>query len=635
MFSLRTVSLFLIVFLAGCQSPDHSSESVSPEPRTAVFVEDPHSFSRPDRAVTTHLDLDMFVDFEEQIITGAASYNISRAVGADELVLDIDSIEILKVVLDDQPTGVMYSIGHGNEFGQKLTIQLNKNTRKVIIHYKTSPRASALQWLQPEQTLGGIYPFLFTQSQAILARSWIPCQDSPGVRLTYTANVQVPEGMMAVMSASNPQKPNPSGLYQFTMEQPIPPYLISMAAGQLAFEAVDERVGVYAEPALLDDAVYEFGDTPRMLESAERLYGAYPWERYDIIVLPPSFPFGGMENPRLTFSTPTIIAGDRSLTSLIAHELAHSWSGNLVTNATWNDFWLNEGFTVYIEKRIMEDLYGADYSEMINLLDFQDLLETVEKYGDNSPLTRLKLDLAGQDPDEGMSDIAYEKGYNFLRVIEETVGRERFDRFLKSYFSEFAFQSITTEMFLEYLRTELLTSGDEGIGIDEWVYGTGLPDNIVVPVSDRFTTIEGLLDEWYKRKITVQDLPVDRWTTHEWLHFIRNLPANIEVERLEELDAHLYLTQARNAEIKSAWMEVAVKRGYRDVLEELEDFLRVVGRRKFLSPLYEALYHSNWGREEALRIYARARPGYHTVTVRTLDEMMQFDPEKYKGAISL
>ena len=245
------------------------------------------------------------------------------------------------------------------------------------------------------------------------------------------------------MSASNPQIKNETGSYHFEMKQPIPSYLLALAVGDVEFKRVSNRAGIYAERTVLDSAVWEFADLEKMIHGAEELYGAYLWERYDVLVLPPSFPFGGMENPRLTFATPSILAGDRSLTSLIAHELAHSWSGNLVTNRTWNDFWLNEGFTVYFEHRIMEKLYGRDYAEMLALLSLQDLRETIQSLKDENLYadTKLKLDLAGRNPDDGVTDIAYNKGYFFLRLFEERYGRERFDSFLKHYFSSNAFKS--------------------------------------------------------------------------------------------------------------------------------------------------------------------------------------------------
>ncbi|MBL0317256.1 MAG: hypothetical protein IPP69_16430 [Flavobacteriales bacterium] len=301
----------------------------------------------------------------------------------------------------------------------------------VEIDYKTSPDAEALLWVEGEK------PFLFTQSQAILARTWVPCQDSPGVRITYNADVTVPSDLMALMSAENPQQKSSDGKYHFKMDQPIPSYLMALAVGDVVFREIGPRTGVYAIPSLADAAANEFSDMQKMVDEAEKLYGSYVWGRYDLLILPPAFPFGGMENPKLTFATPTIIAGDKSLVSLVAHELAHSWSGNLVTNSTWDDFWLNEGFTVYFEQRIMEAVYGRERSEMLATLSRQDLDATIADIStsEHPEDSKLKLALEGRSPDDGMTDIAYNKGYFFLRLIEETVGRERFDKFLKVFYN--------------------------------------------------------------------------------------------------------------------------------------------------------------------------------------------------------
>lgn len=630
-----TAIAVVMVVLSACSSTEEEKvPEQEPLEHDEIFVKDPHSFSNPHEAVTKHLNLELDVNFDEKIIDGVARFQIAKKGNADKIIFDIDSLDIEKVTLNHNESSAIYSISEGNAFGQKLSVDIHKNTAVVNIYYKTSPTASALQWLRPEQTLGKREPFLFTQGQAILTRSWIPSQDSPGVRITYDAKVKVPEGLLAVMSAQNPQSISEDGTYSFKMAQAIPVYLIAFAVGDMEFVPISDNMGVYAEPKLVEAAAYEFADMPRMLTTAEELYGPYLWDRYDVIVLPPSFPFGGMENPRLTFATPTIIAGDRSLTALVAHELAHSWSGNLVTNATWNDFWLNEGFTVYIEKRIMEALYGDEYADMLSLLDYKSLLNTIEKLGPESELTQLKLDLENKDPDEGMTDIAYEKGYNFLRVIEEEVGRERFDAFLKEYFNEFAFQSVTTEIFLEYLNKELLAEGSE-IDVDEWVYGTGLPDDVVVPTSDRFTKVDEHIQAWYNGERELSEIETEVWTTHEWLHFIRSMPEDIEPDRLAELDDAYYLTQSKNAEVQAAWFQLAIERGYPAVHDELETFLQRVGRRKFLMPLYTALSETEEGKEMALRIYAQARPNYHSVSVRSIDELLNFDPEKYKGSISL
>ncbi|HVR43828.1 MAG TPA: M1 family aminopeptidase/hydrolase, partial [Thermoanaerobaculia bacterium] len=485
--TLRNAACFaaiLAIAISGCTSVP--TAAVAPLGAT-TYPDDPHSFSKPNDAVVEHLDLDLSVDFPGKKLIGRASLVVNNRAGGSELWLDTRDLVIRNVTLGGEASPTGHRLGEAEGvLGRPLVIEIEPGTRRVNIEYETTPGAAAVQWLAPSMTAGGRWPFLFTQSQAILARTWIPLQDTPAVRFTYAATIRVPPPLMAVMSAENPTAAEPDGIYDFRMPQPIPSYLMALAVGDLEFRAIGERAGVYAEPSVVEKAAWEFADTPQMIEAAERMYGPYQWGRYDILVLPPSFPFGGMENPRLTFATPTILAGDRSLVSLVAHELAHSWSGNLVTNATWDDFWLNEGFTTYFENRIMEQVYGEDFARMLAALGRGDLDDEIVELGETSPDTRLKLDLAGRDPDEGMTSVAYDKGSLFLRLIEQTVGRERFDRFLRSWFDRYAFQSRTTENFVEYLKQNLLTPREQtAIRVDEWVYGPGVPSNAPVVQSER------------------------------------------------------------------------------------------------------------------------------------------------------
>lgn len=585
---------------------------------------DPHSHARPQEARITHLDLDVKVDMEARRILGTATYAIAPT-DADSIVFDTEGLEVEGVALADG-TPLTFTLGGEGLLGRALTVRLPKGTPGLSIRYRTGPEARALQWLSPQQTGDKRKPFLFTQGQAILTRSWIPIQDSPGIRITYNATVQVPPDLMALMSATNPQQRSADGRYTFSMKERIPPYLIALAVGDIAFKPLGPRTGVYAEPGMVEKAAWEFADMEAMVTAAEELYGPYRWGRYDVIVLPPSFPFGGMENPMLTFATPTIIAGDRSLTALIAHELAHSWSGNLVTNATWDDFWLNEGFTVYFEKRICEKLYGKDYAEMLALLGRQDLERTMSEIARSAHPedTRLKLQLEGRDPDDGMTDVAYEKGYAFLRTIEEKVGRERFDRFLRNYFDTHAFQSMTTERFLALLETELLKPAQVTMNVDAWIQGDGLPDDAVIPASDRFVKVEAEIGRWMKGA-TATALATKDWSTFEWLHFLRHLPSGLEPARMDDLDKAFRFTGSGNAEVAAAWYEVCINNGYREPYKALDEFLVTVGRRKFLLPLYTALARTESGRQEALAIYAKARPNYHSVSVRSIDELLGWE----------
>ena len=627
--NIRFTQLFSLLSLAallGCG--ENSNEQAAYTGQEIAESTDRHSYARPEEARITHLDLQLEVSFEDRQLKGFARYDIVQAEGADSLILDVRHLDIQRVTAgtEQQERELAYAVSDSQEYiGSALRIDIEPEDRVVTVYYQTDPEgAEALDWLVPQQTADEEAPFLYTQGQAILTRTWIPIQDSPGIRITYDAQVQVPYGLLAVMSASNPQEVNPDGRYSFTMEQPIPPYLLALAVGKLEFAPISERTGVYAEPSVVEDAVYEFADLDDMLAAAENLYGPYLWDRYDIIVLPPSFPFGGMENPRLTFATPTIIAGDRSLTALVAHELAHSWSGNLVTNATWDDFWLNEGFTVYFERRIMEALYGKSYANMLAQLGYQDLMADVEDIGPESEDTHLKLDLEGRNPDEGMTDIAYEKGAFFLAMLEGKVGRENFDAFLREYFDKHRFETLTTEEFIQYLEKNLLEKYNVEANIDEWIYGPGLPENLPLPTSERFAAVDQAAAK-FKAGTAPGKLATEEWTTHEWLHFLRQLPDGLSDERMLALDDAFGFSQSGNSEILAAWFKRAIYNGYNQrIMEEIEAFLVKVGRRKFLAPLYRAFVESEQ-RAAALEIYEKARPNYHAVSRNTIDEILGWE----------
>ena len=617
----RLIFLFPILTILSCQQNKPKT--------TADLVQkksDTHSFSDPQKAIVKHLDLDINVDFKTQIIAGKASWVLDNIAKSDEIIFDTKQLTIQKITLGDDEKETAFSLAENVEnLGQALKIKIKPSTSKLTIYYTTSKNAAALQWLNPQQTAGKKSPFLFTQSQAILARSWIPCQDSPGIRFTYNAKVTVPAALLALMSAENPQLKNSTGVYEFKQANPIPSYLMALAVGDIEFKGIDKNTGVYAEPVTLQKAVYEFADMGKMVTAAEALYGPYKWGRYDVLVLPPSFPFGGMENPMLTFATPTVIAGDRSLISLIAHELAHSWSGNLVTNATWNDFWLNEGFTVYFERRIVEAVYGIDEAKMQEVLGSQDRDKTMHELGKDNPDTRLKANFDGRDPDEGVSDIAYEKGYSFLKTIEHEVGRQKMDIFLKGYFETHAFNSITTEEFLSYMDKNLFKEDlklKDKLKIDEWIYQPGLPSNAPVVSSADFIAVDSLISTLEKTRDTSKLIGAKR-STNVLLYLIRNLPDNITTKQLSEIDQAFKFTSSGNAEIQAAWYTLAIRKMYSPAYPAIEKFLTEVGRRKFLILLYKEMIKTPQGKIWARKIYKKARPNYHSVSYNTIDELLK------------
>lgn len=590
---------------------------------------DVHSYSHPEHVRVRHVDLDLEVDFDRQRLHGSATLAVKRTSADAKQPLVLDSRKLLIEKVEASADGsefasTRFEVGKEDPIlGSPITVTLPDRVKAVRIYYATGPDASGLQWLSREMTAGKKYPFLFTQSEAIHARSWIPLQDSPGVRVTYSARVRTPKGVLAVMSAVNDPKDPRNGEHHFEMKQEIPPYLIALAVGDLEFRPLGPRTGVYAEPGVVEKAAAEFSDLEKMVSAVEEMYGPYRWGRYDVLVLPPSFPLGGMENPRLTFATPTILAGDKSLVSLLAHELSHSWSGNLVSNATWSDFWLNEGFTVYLERRVLEKVYGKGRADMEAVLGRKSLARELADLQTSDQV--LHIDLKGRDPDDGLTDIPYEKGALFLRHLEAAFGREKFDAFLRGYFDHFAFQSITTAEFAAYLKEHLLKGDPEKAAkvlVDEWLYRPGVPGTAPDVRAAAFARVEEQAKSWATGATAAKGLRTQDWSTQEWQHFLEELPEDLSAARMAELDKALGFTKRGNSEIIFQWLQLAIRHRYEPAYPRLEEFLTSQGRRKFLKPLYEELVKTPEGKERARRIYAKARPTYHPISVATIDGIL-------------
>jgi len=619
------------LLLAACQSgeapaPKAAAPAVAPI-LTGADAVDVHSYAKPLEARVTNVALDLAVDFDAKRVGGTATLDIEAKPGVKQVVLDDKGLEIASITtLDGKP--LPFTVGAVDPIlGAPLTVQMG-DAKKIVVTYKSAPDSGALQWLTPEQTAGKKHPYLLSQGQAIENRSWIPTQDSPGIRQTWEARITVPQPLTAVMSAprvGEPQATGRSRQFAFRMDKPVAPYLIALAVGDLAFRELGPRTGVWTEPAMLDKAAAELADTEKMVAAAETLFGPYQWGRYDMLVLPPSFPFGGMENPTLTFLTPTFIAGDKSLTSLIAHELAHSWSGNLATNATWADFWLNEGFTTYATYRIVEAVYGPKVAAQQVALGHDAMNAAITDNGGASGAdTRLHIDLKGRSPDDGLTDIAYEKGAAFLRTIEQAVGRERFDAWLKGWFSRHTFAPVTTSIFLADIREHLI-KGDAALerklALDEWVNQPGIPANLAAADPQAFAEVDAAVAAF---KTGAQPSPEvwKRWTTDEKLRFLTRIDKKQPAARLAALDEALGLSSAGNSEVRFAFLTLAVASRFDPAVPALEQFLLMQGRRKFVRPLITALAEDKeWGRPIAKRIYAKARPLYHPVTVRDLDKL--------------
>jgi len=592
------------------------------------YVKDSHSNSRPWEVVIEHISLDLAVDFEEKIISGRATLSINNRKAVNKLYLDAWGLTIDRITLGENEIPTTFELGdHVSLHGSPLIVDIKAETKTVNIYYSTSPDAEGLDWVAPVQTAGGVEPFMYTQSQAILARTWIPLQDTPGVRFSYDATITVPSKFLAVMSAGNPTEKNSEGVYHFEMPQKIPSYLMALGVGDLEFRSLGPRTGVYAEPSLIDKAEYEFGDTEAMMISAEELYGPYLWGRYDLLVLPPSFPWGGMENPRLTFVYPLVLVGDRSLVSLVAHELAHSWSGNLVTNADWNDIWLNEGFTTYLTGRIMEVVYGKSYQDMLEVGAEIDLRDQVDRMGPDSADTRLKLNMDGRNPDDAFSDIPYQKGRFFLKTAEQAVGRERWDAFLKEYFAKHAFGNMTTERFLHYMDENLIM-GDkklaEKIQIDNWVYGKGIPSNFPELHSEELEIVDETVANW-KTGSSASEISTEGWSTHHWIYFFKQLPKKISTDRLDDLNNNLDLNNIKNPIVLRNWLALAMENLYEPAYATVENFLTIYGHRQSVRMIFRSMAKTPEGIEIAKRIYKNTRPKYHYMTATAVDAILGWE----------
>ncbi|MFN4862992.1 MAG: M1 family metallopeptidase [Bacteroidota bacterium] len=675
-----------------------------------------HSYANDGEFLITHMDMRLAVNFADKTIEGWVEYSLVHAYLRDNrkpgsvppyhfnpitgnhiLLLDHRDMDVLGVYaggsfdkksgkLKNGAKGLLFEVGSGVAdtllFGKPLEIEVPRSQSKIVIHYKTRPSAGALQWLSPTQTYDQTHPFLFSQSQSILARTWIPLQDKPSIRFTYTSEVRVVCGIGVEDSDINPtdfnvvmsavKLGNPEGdivsnnkVHRFEQKKPIPSYLMAIAVGSFGYKSLGKNTGVYAEHKLLQKAAWEFADLQEMVDAAGEMFGEYAWGDYNVLVLPPSFPFGGMENPVVTFATPTIIAGDRSLVSLLAHELAHSWSGNLVTNRTWDDFWLNEGFTVYVESRIMEQLYGKNYADMLRVLGKGELDKTLGWMLKEAPEdSHLRLHLGDRDPDEGLTDIAYEKGRFFLMMLEQLYGRAAFDEFLNGHFRKYAFGTVTTDLFLADLKAfhekqvtgnvvgPLPTWRDFEPRVMAWIDGEGLPvGGFPVLESKEFERVEQQVSKFLVSGEPLHagnSIPCDAsvidtsgFTTHHWLHLLRKLhtradgsPGRLSREEMAGLDARFHFTQTQNAEIACDWFVLSIQSDYRPAYQAMHDFLLKVGRRKFLMPIYEALlaqyvvkdgkYESAFaqGKEMATEIFLQAEPGYHSVAARSLRELL-------------
>ena len=585
---------------------------------------DPHSYFDNAQPRTESWHLRLRVDFERKVLEGEATL-IFPGLGV-EGVLDLDTkgLAVHRAYVTATTKALPFELSEEDPIlGRRLRLHLPPNTMGITFAYETSPEALGLQWLAPEQTAGGQQPFLFSQCQAIHARTLVPCQDCAVARVSYDAEITVPESLTAVMSAG-PEGDVPAApgwrTFRFKMPQPIPSYLLALAVGDLESRDLSPRVRVWAEPATIAQAAWEFAETEAFVGKAESLFGPYDWDRYDMLVLPPSFPYGGMENPRMTFLTPTLLAGDRSLVDVVAHELAHSWTGNLVTNATAEHFWLNEGFTVWAERRILRVLHGEEAEMMGWAIGQRALDESLERFKDQPALTKLRTHLEGIDPDDAFSSIPYEKGARLVIALERAVGEAAFADFLKAYMQHFRFQSITTEQFCAFVEEQfpgLLTR----VNADIWLHEPGIPADAPRFVSPTLEAIIVLANQWPNGQ-RPSALQLETWGMSELLVFLQHLPRELSHGDCAWLDEKLQLTQRGNYEILVEWLCIAAGSGYAKVFDRVRQVLSAVGRMKYVRPLYQALGRTAAGRDLAREIFANAAPSYHGLTRRVAEGVM-------------
>ncbi|VDM33069.1 unnamed protein product, partial [Hydatigera taeniaeformis] len=561
-------------------------------------IDDPSSESNPELFLTQHVDFDWRIDFDSKTVNGCVKLHLMP----------------MDFYAQCRDTLLFPSTCDFSSF-------------VVTIEYCTMPQSSALHWLDAQMTSDKKHPFLFTQCQAIHARSLFPCQDTPRVKFTFSASVLAPREVTVLMGAQRSTPSQKPSIHYFSQDIPIPSYLVALACGEL--ERIGQRSFVWAEPSVLPWAKAEFEGVDDMIAVAESLCGTYEWGIYDILVLPPSFPYGGMENPCLTFVTPCLLAGDRSLTSVIAHEIAHSWTGNLVTNANWEHFWLNEGHTTYVEGLILERLYGTDYRELFIELGYEELLVCV-KYKEGHPLAKMVPCLKGINMDDAFSIVPYQKGSLFLYFLENKYGKGEFDSailsWLKSYISHFRRHSVSTRVWMEFLAAHLGKNVLQEIDWNAWLYRAG-----PIPWVPKLSTVVDKVAERIKSTPLGSDaesaayvrgqyetmLPLQRQLL--WRRLLKCVP--LAHDNLLVLNNMLALSTSKNAEIRFLLVSnlfLSFKLSKTTICHALR-FLNSQGRIKYTRPLYKALVAWPSIKQQAINNY-KANKQYMHPTIAKLVE---------------
>jgi leukotriene-A4 hydrolase len=601
---------------------------------------DYHSFSNIEQFKVTHIELNLRADFRNKVLFGEAALEIKRLdPGAAELVLDTRDLDVRDV--SEKPSNVMGALSKSETtwvsrpfhldkadplLGSPLVIDLppnRKSTETIKIEYVTSPGAPSLHWVDDRLTSGKHHPFMYTLSSPIGARGWMPVQDTPLARATFSALIHTDRELLAVMTARNDPEVKHNGEYSFVMRDAIPPSLMALAVGDLRFKATGARSGVYAEKPLVADAAKEFIDTDALLAAAERMFGPYRFERFDVVVMPPTFPIAEAGYPRAAFVSPTALPGDRSRESIVARALAESWAGDLVSGATARDAWISAGLAGYMQARIVEAVYGAPQAATERALAEKSLHADLARM--SAADQALAVDLRGRDPGLGLREAPDRKAALLFAYLDGKFGRERFDGFLKSCFDHFAFKSITTEEFLAYLKENLLDKSPGLVTpaeVSAWVGEPGLPKNAPLAAQPIYEPVDAARTAWLGGKLAAKKLDTRGWVTPQWVYFLDNMPAALRREQLQDLDQAFDFTRTPNAEIASSWFMLVIKNTYQPSYARLEEFLKTTGRRSLIEPLYVELMKTPAGEALAKRVYPQARPAYQAQTAALLDAIV-------------
>ncbi len=619
---LRRIALLPLLFLllvAARARPERQTLAHFP------LQKDIFSSSEPKRITTHHIDLDLMVDFATKTLQGKATLQLENLSGTRQLVLDTRGLEISLVTADGVSTP--WQLGETTADGRPLVIDITSATRAVTVQYSTRPEADGLFWMQPAQTTGRVSPYLYSQNEPDSARSWIPLQDTPSVRITYNAVVRVPAGMMALMSAENPTSLRADGVYSFRMDQPIPSYLIALAVGRLQFRALDERTGIYAEPELLNTAVNELHYIPDMVDAAEKLLTPYPWKRYDVLLMPPTYIVGGMEHPRLNFLNPAVVTGNLPAqvvpSSLVAHELAHSWAGDLVTLSTWSDVWLNEGITSYLTLRILEEVDGRGRAEHGYFAD-RSTYESIVASNPTPHTTMLHRPFrTGERPGSAFSSTAYIKGDLFIKTLEDIAGRIELDRFLKLWFEALAFRWADDRMFIRLFEASVLARQPQlrdTVRLEQWIYESGLPANVTAPLTSTLYQSAAAAASSFRGGRNASEFAKVGWRVLDLDLFLRIAIVDVE-RRMTEVDAAFALSTWTTPPL--IWMQASARTGYLPARAAIERVLSRGGPNSWVTSLYENLYYTPASREFARQMYEKYRDRYDPSVQSYVDRLMR------------